>query len=141
MEMGNKCELNYSNWAIGQPDNWTKREEKLMIYCNSNPLNPSILGTWNDLQANGECNGEKFFGLRNFGFICEWEASVENDATLTNEIVTLGDFSTFDEWSKQMRIAERSVIGLNNYFMRDPMNGSVMAEAGKIIVGINVLSY
>lgn len=65
--------LTYINWASGQPDNWTHREDRLMMYRNSNPLNPSILGTWNDLQADGECFGEKFFGLQNFGFICEWE--------------------------------------------------------------------
>lgn len=63
------------------------------------------------------------------------------DATLSHRTVTLGKFSTFDEWQQEMRRAEISVIGLNNYFMRDPMNGSIMAETGKVIVGIKVLSY
>ena len=65
--------MNYTNWAQGQPDNWTKREDKLMCYRNSNIPGVSRLGTWNDIQSDGECNGESFFGSKNFGLICEWD--------------------------------------------------------------------
>ena len=61
------------NWANGQPDNSLGLEDKLMLYRNSNPFNPSAFGTWNDLRADCECKNEAFFGTRNFGFICEWE--------------------------------------------------------------------
>lgn len=63
----------YTNWARGQPDNYTRYEDKLMIYRVSNPRNPSSPGTWNDLQADGTCQGESFFGTENFGFVCEWD--------------------------------------------------------------------
>ncbi len=61
----------YTNWADGQPDNIS--EMSLMIYRNTNPLSNSTLGQWNDLAANGRFKAETFFGLENFGFICEWD--------------------------------------------------------------------
>lgn len=65
--------FNYTNWAKGQPDN--PRERALMIYKNANPKAPAhVLGTWNDLSSDGTFPGETFFGLNNFGFICEWDS-------------------------------------------------------------------
>ena len=32
---------------------------------------------WNDLQADGECYDEEFFGYENSGFICEWESKTD----------------------------------------------------------------
>ena len=64
----------YFNWAKDQPDNFTKEEDCLMIYCRPNPSSASILGQWNDISWNGNCNNEKFFGIQNFGFICEWDS-------------------------------------------------------------------
>lgn len=67
-------EWGYSKWATGQPDNHCGQEETLMIYKNRNPLHygSNSFGYWNDLLNDGTCNGEEFFGLTNFGFICEW---------------------------------------------------------------------
>lgn len=64
----------YSNFAKNQPDNYMN-EKALMVYRNENPLSTSALGEWNDLNKNGTCYDESFFGLKNFGFICEWESS------------------------------------------------------------------
>ena len=64
----------YFNWAKDQPDNFTKEEDCLMMYRRSNPLSASILGQWNDICWNGACNNEEFFGVHNFGFICEWDS-------------------------------------------------------------------
>ncbi|MBQ7593020.1 MAG: C-type lectin domain-containing protein [Synergistaceae bacterium] len=44
-----------------------------MMYRNVNPSISSAPGQWNDIQANGTYGTEEFFGLENFGFICEWE--------------------------------------------------------------------
>lgn len=67
--------FDYSNWASGQPDNFRNCENALMVYRNNNPMNTSGsgFGRWNDLSSDGNCNGEAFFGVDNFGFICEWD--------------------------------------------------------------------
>lgn len=63
----------YTNWAKGQPDN--VMEKALMIYKNTNPNAPAhVLGTWNDLSSSGTFSTEAFFGLNNFGLICEWDS-------------------------------------------------------------------
>ena len=74
-------EWSYKNWARSQPDNYTGSEEKLMMYRVSNPRNPSSSGTWNDLQADGTCRGEAFFGTENFGFVCEWDGGLQPRTT------------------------------------------------------------
>ena len=66
--------FNYTNWAKWQPDR--PEEKALMIYKNQNPrATPHVLGTWNDLRADGTFpNEDDFFGLDHFGFICEWDS-------------------------------------------------------------------
>ena len=66
--------FSYNNWAKGQPDNYTSNEDSLMIYRRRNPNSSNRIGEWNDISYDGECNGESFFGERNFGFICEWDS-------------------------------------------------------------------
>ena len=62
----------YTNWAKGQPDNI--RETKLMLYRNINLANKETkLGEWNDLAPEGVYKDEVFFGVHNFGLICEWD--------------------------------------------------------------------
>ena len=62
----------YTKWTPTQPDNYLGQEDKLMMYRNTNPLCTSgTFGYWNDLNNDGTCNGEAFFGLNNFGFIYE----------------------------------------------------------------------
>lgn len=72
----------YTNWAPYQPDNdW---EDKLMMYRNVNPSISSEPGQWNDIQANGTYETEEFFGLENFGFICEWEIAPASEIFTRN---------------------------------------------------------
>ena len=67
-------DFSYSNWAISEPNNYTRTEDALMIYKEKNPKGSNvILGQWNDVQFDGICKEETFFGPDNFGFICEWE--------------------------------------------------------------------
>ena len=66
--------LSYSHWANGQPDNCAGIEDSLMMYRGINPANPNKFGDWNDLYSAGTCQNESFFGLSNFGFICEWDS-------------------------------------------------------------------
>ena len=67
--------FNYTNWGAGQPDNYLGKEDVLMMYRESNPMNPSSspLGAWNDIRRDGECNHEPFFGKENLGLLCEWD--------------------------------------------------------------------
>ena len=66
--------LSYKHWANGQPDNCNGNEDALMMYRGINPMNPNKFGDWNDLYSAGTCGNESFFGLSNFGFICEWDS-------------------------------------------------------------------
>ena len=68
----------YTHWAYGQPDN--PREDALMMYRGRNPYSPNNLGEWNDLASDGTCKNEPFFGTSNFGFICEWDSSGNQNA-------------------------------------------------------------
>ena len=62
--------------ANGEPNNYTGNENVLVIYRIANPKGGSDgKFKWNDLQADGDCEGEEFFGAENSGFICEWENS------------------------------------------------------------------
>ena len=66
--------LEYSNWHGTQPDNFTGEENCLMMYNYTNPSDSyATKGLWNDVQEDGECQGEEFFGADNSGFICEWD--------------------------------------------------------------------
>ena len=66
----------YTNWGAGQPDNYLGKEDVLMMYRNSNPMNESSSpqGAWNDIRRDGECNHEPFFGIKNIGLLCEWDS-------------------------------------------------------------------
>ena len=67
--------LEYTNWHGTQPDNFTGNENCLMMYNYPNPVDGStIKGVWNDVQEDGTCNDEEFFGAENSGFICEWDS-------------------------------------------------------------------
>lgn len=66
----------YTHWASRQPDNAgaSGGEDVLQIYRKTNPLKAgNTLGYWNDLNHNGTCGSEPFFGLENIGFVCEWD--------------------------------------------------------------------
>lgn len=74
--------ITYTNYDIenGEPNNFTGEENVLIMYRIANPL-AGVDGQykWNDLQANGECNGEEFFGTLNSGFVCEWDSKPEEE--------------------------------------------------------------
>lgn len=79
---------------------------------------------------------------KNGGNNQKWLLTFADDATFSTQIVTLGNFSTVNEWIRQMKIAESSVMGFKNlYQIYDPNRGSIVFEEGKVIVGIKILSY
>jgi len=61
--------FDYSNWAPSQPDH--DFEDKVHLYNVLTP-NDNIIGQWNNLVNEGVFEEEEWFGLNNFGFICEW---------------------------------------------------------------------
>lgn len=63
----------YTNWSSSQPDNYTGTENALMLYRSLNPKITCQYGQWNDVNFDGTCDNEDFFGISNFGFICEWD--------------------------------------------------------------------
>ena len=60
--------FNYTKWGWNQPDG---DGSALMIYFSTG--NGWPMGVWNDLNSDGTCGDQTFFGIRNFGFICEWD--------------------------------------------------------------------
>ncbi len=66
--------LSFTKWADKQPDNWGT-EDVLMIYRLPNPMAKKTKpGQWNDINSDGSCFDEPFFGKQNFGLVCEWDA-------------------------------------------------------------------
>ena len=73
--------IEYTHYMNGKTDNYYNQENSLMIYRNNNPkINGTCFGYWNDLNKNGTCQGEEFFGTKNMGFICEWNGVQLNDS-------------------------------------------------------------
>ena len=67
--------FSYTHWTPYQPDNFLGNENTLMMYNGVNPMNPANkIGDWNDVKSDGNCNNEPFFGMNNFGYICEWDS-------------------------------------------------------------------
>ena len=65
----------FASWAPGQPDRGY--ETALMMYTYNNPNaggDESYL--WNDLVEEGTFGRESWFGLDNFGYVCEWDGKV-----------------------------------------------------------------
>ena len=86
----------YSNWASNQPDNTNGLENALMIYKGINPVNPNQPGQWNDLNSNGTCGTETFFGTENFGFVCEWDTLPETYVDPATALINSLGGSTYD---------------------------------------------
>lgn len=81
--------ISYTNYDISnnEPNNYTGKENVLVIYRIRNPYGGyDGQYKWNDLQKDGDCNGEKFFGYKNSGFVCEWDSEhIEDDSADTSE--------------------------------------------------------
>lgn len=60
----------YANWAYGEPNNANGVEDIITILGARN-RDKFWFATWNDLGSDG--SNHPYFGLENFGFICEWE--------------------------------------------------------------------
>ena len=72
--------FDYTHWSMNQPDNANGNEDRLMVYRNYLNME-NQLGHWNDLKQDGTCDNQDaaFFGLDNFGFICEWDGEEPDD--------------------------------------------------------------
>lgn len=103
----------YYNFAKNQPDNYMN-ENALMVYRNENPLATSALGQWNDLNKNGTCYDESFFGLENFGFICEWESSNDYEKHITTKPTKVKSVTTA-RVGKKAKVTWKKTSGASGY--------------------------
>ena len=71
--------FSYSSRSPGEPNHCLGHETSLRIYRTPNPMaGGSGFGKWNDLNSDGTCNGEPFFGVQNFGLLCERESAEDS---------------------------------------------------------------
>ncbi|MCR4956522.1 MAG: hypothetical protein K6A30_07540 [Lachnospiraceae bacterium] len=64
-------DMSYTKYATGEPSG---NGSYLMMYAYNNPnTTGNDKGKWNDIKNTGVYNKESWFGLKNFGFICEYE--------------------------------------------------------------------
>lgn len=125
----------YSNWAPGQPDNNGNSgyEDCLMMYNARNPKNPSAVGQWNDLNHYAICGNEPFFGINNFGFICEWDNSDANFSIILNSSPAKKDTDDdgfFDNLDPTPNIADvfNSITDYKKYYFDDEITISIFAR-------------
>ena len=64
----------YTNWNPGAPNNSDGNQDAVIIYGMNYPNYDNIIGKWDDLSSSGVWSNDKFFGLDNIGFICEWNS-------------------------------------------------------------------
>lgn len=65
-------EFNYTNWNPENPNNLDGKQDSVLLYGNSYGSSDNI-GTWDDINNSGTYNNQVFYGLDNFGFICEYD--------------------------------------------------------------------
>lgn len=76
----------YTKWAADQPDR--DYENRLMMYTYDNPKSSGNTAyCWNNLIDDGTFGSESWFGVDNFGYVCEWDA--KPDASLVDGIDSL----------------------------------------------------
>lgn len=82
--------IGYTNYDIenNEPNNYTGEEDVLVMYRIKNP-NGGYDGQykWNDLQKDGDCDGESFFGYQNSGFVCEWDDGKKEETPKDNSAI------------------------------------------------------
>ena len=72
--------FDYSHWGLYEPNNHRGVETKIEIIRTA--YSTLHTGDWNDLKDDGTTSPwEEYYGLENFGFICEWETNVKRTGT------------------------------------------------------------
>ena len=87
--------VDYTNWASGQPDNYQNDDCLEILRVQDASLMPYH---WCDTNRNAVVDNfdSAFFGVENFGFICEWE---DNSAITVPEVTLMGDANNDGEFS------------------------------------------
>lgn len=124
----------YSNWAQGQPDNYTGTEDALMLYRKANPVSKVPSGKWNDVNLDGTCRSETFFGKKNFGFICEWDAAAPKTPSVTK--VTKSNGTINGKTSKNVTVYIK--IDTTTYSGKSNKNGKFTIKTLKLKSGTKV---
>lgn len=117
--------FSYTHWQPGQPDN-LKDEHALMIYRNINPVNVNKFGQWNNLRHNGTFPNESFFGLDDFGFICEWDGSDYSD--IDRELIEKVSLYTSDGGETYKRVLEKLLDKLKDDSISQDLRSQLLNE-------------
>ncbi len=62
----------YAHWGYGEPNNAGGVEDTIMLLGDAKNVNKFWLATWNDIGSDG--SDHPYYGIANFGFICEWDS-------------------------------------------------------------------
>lgn len=73
--------FSYENFAQGQPDKSFEKCLCMLTYDNPNTYYTEYVGDWNDLIDSGTYGSEKWFGVKNFGYICEYDSISTSPST------------------------------------------------------------
>lgn len=65
--------MKFTVWASGEPNNYQGNQDKMIIYRLANPASSGSELKWDDISNEGTIADESFFGVGNFGYICEWD--------------------------------------------------------------------
>ena len=109
----------YTNWGYYQPDG---DGNALMMYYST--ANNWPLGVWNDLDSSG-VNGQSFFGLENFGFICEWGTPAQ---TSNPKLITLTEND--DDTIISVEGATVQALSGNDTITNEENNAVIYLDAG-----------
>ncbi len=72
--------LDYTNWAKGEPNYLGKKEKYGEFYSvRSLKYTKVNAGEWNDARESGSTPQSKWWGLKNIGYICEWDSDVREN--------------------------------------------------------------
>ncbi len=69
-------EMSYTNWAESEPNNQDGVESYIHLFGfeKTDGNGEKSVGSWNDVANEGSPFADDFYGLSNYGFICEWDS-------------------------------------------------------------------
>ena len=90
-------EVEYANWSSGEPNNQSGEEKYVHLYGQPDSAHSeNRIGEWNDASIDGASYAGIYYLLENFGFICEWDNSGDEEIQDDYMNVKSGKFTVLD---------------------------------------------